>query len=287
MIAIYRKELRQTFSGMSSYLFIALILLFAGILISNWNFKGLYPGMESTLTPLSYIFLLVVPLLTMRVVADEKRQKTDQLLHSLPLSVWSIVCGKFFAMVTVFLIPMAIILVYPLILSLYGPIALASNYTALLGFILFGISLISVGLFASSLTENPIIAAVICCASSLAMFLMSALKGMVPDSALASFLCFGALVLILALIVFFMTKSFYGALIFGFAGIVALIGVYALKPVALEGAFAGFLDWFSLNDRFIDLLYGMVDVGSVIYFLSFSAVMVFLTVQAVEKKRWA
>ncbi len=287
MNAIYRKELRQYFSGMLGYLFIAFILLLVGILASIVNFRGLYPDFESTLSTLSYIFLLVIPLLTMRTVAEEKRQKTDQLLYSLPLPVSGIVLGKFFAMVTVFLIPVAVMSVYPLLMSLYGTVALATTYTAIFGFTLFGISLITIGLFTSSLTENPVIAAVLCFTATLVMYLMSALKTLVPGDAFSSFLCFSALIVLLALLCYFMTKSYTAALGGGFLCEIALIGLYSVKPSMFEDAFAAFLDWFSVYDRFINFLYGIFDIRSTVYYLTFIAVLLFFTVQSVEKKRWA
>jgi len=287
MRAIYKKELKAYFSNMLGYIFISFILLITGIFCSIVNFKGLYPSFESSLSTLSMIFLLVIPLLTMRIIAEEKHQKTDQLLYSLPIPIYQIVLAKYFAMITVFMIPVAIMSVYPLILMTYGPVQLTATYTAVIGFALFGASLISIGMFASSVTESQIISAVISFIAVLVMFLMSTIKTMIPATPLASFLCFAALILLIGLIVYFMTKNYTVALCTGFVLEMVLVGAYSVNPYMFEGAFADFLDWFSVYDRFHNFLYGIFDINSLVYYITFIGVFVFLTVQSVEKKRWS
>lgn len=287
MHAIYKKELKAYFSNMLGYIFIAFILLLTGILCSIVNFKGLYASFESSLATLSIIFLIAIPILTMRIIAEEKSQKTDQLLYSLPIPVYQIVLAKFFAMITVFIIPVGIMSIYPLILMTYGPVYLTATYTAIIGFALFGISLISIGMFASSVTESQIISAVISFLAILLMFLSSMLKSAIPSTPIASFLCFAALIALIALILYFMTKNYTVAICTAFVLEMLLVAIYSVNPYIFEGAFASFLDWFSVYDRFTNFLYGIFDINSLVYYLTFIAVFVFLTVQSVEKKRWS
>ena len=144
MGSVYRKELRSYFCNMQGAVFAGFLLLITGILSSLYNFKGLYPSFESALAETGFIFLLIVPVLTMKILAEERHQRTDQLLYSLPLKVSSVVLGKYFALVTVFLIPVAIMSFYPIILSMYGEVALVSAYSTIVGFILMGAALLSV-----------------------------------------------------------------------------------------------------------------------------------------------
>ena len=118
MTAVYKRELRSYLTSMIGYLFIFFILLLTGIYFSAYQLDAAYPRFEYTLSALTFVFLISVPILTMRTLAEERKQKTDQLLLTAPVSVGKIVMGKYLALVTIFAIPMAIICLYPLVLSL-------------------------------------------------------------------------------------------------------------------------------------------------------------------------
>jgi ABC-type transport system involved in multi-copper enzyme maturation permease subunit len=120
MFAIYKKELKNYFINMTGYIFIGFMLAITGIFTTLVNLIGTYPSFENVLSNITIVFLLIIPILTMRSVAEERHSKTDQLLYSLPVSVTQIVLAKYLAMFTVFLIPVAIIGLYPLILSIFG-----------------------------------------------------------------------------------------------------------------------------------------------------------------------
>ena len=98
--------------------------------------------------------MVIVPILTMRVIAEERKQKTDQLLYSLPITTTQVVLGKYLALLVVYLIPLAIISLYPLIFSQYGDVYLLTAYGSILAFFILGAALIALGVFISSLTEN-------------------------------------------------------------------------------------------------------------------------------------
>ena len=102
MIAVYKRELRSYLTSMIGYLFIFFILLLTGIYFSAYQLGASYPRFEYTLSALTFVFLISVPILTMRVLAEERKQKTDQLLLTAPVSVEKIVLGKYFALVTIF-----------------------------------------------------------------------------------------------------------------------------------------------------------------------------------------
>lgn len=113
MTAIYRRELRSYFQGMTAYVFIAFLLVFAGIYTMVYNLDAGYPNFEYVLQAMTIIFLIAIPILTMRVIAEERRQKTDQLLYALPLGMTRVVLGKYLAMLTVVAIPCVIMGLYP------------------------------------------------------------------------------------------------------------------------------------------------------------------------------
>ena len=141
MIAVFRRELNGYFKSMMGYLFSAFVLIFAGIYTMVYNLSGYTAHFEQVLSAISFLYLIAVPILTMRSVAEEKKQKTDQLLYSLPISFSGVVVGKYLAMLAVLLVPTAIMGLYPLILSQFGTVPLQTAYGALTGFFLLGAAL--------------------------------------------------------------------------------------------------------------------------------------------------
>lgn len=162
MIAVYKKELRTSFTGMAAYVFIAFVLVFAGIYTMLYNLSNGYPNFEYVLQSMSIIFLIAIPILTMRSIAEERRQHTDQLLYALPLGMTRIVLGKYLAILTVVAVPCVIMGFYPLLLSQYGQVSFATAFGALIGFFLLSAALAAIGLLISALTENQAVAAGLC-----------------------------------------------------------------------------------------------------------------------------
>ena len=154
MLAIYKRELKSYLTSMVGYLFMFFVLLIAGIYFSAYQLSAAYPKFEYTLSALTFVFLISVPILTMRVLAEERKQKTDQLLLTAPVSVEKIVLGKYFALVTIFAIPMLIMCFYPLLMTKFGTVSLSAAYTAVLGFFLLGCANLAIGVFFSAITES-------------------------------------------------------------------------------------------------------------------------------------
>lgn len=161
MRAIYKRELRGYLTSMTGYIFMAVLLAVAGLYYTANCLVGGYPVFGVILSSIYFVLLLVVPVLTMRSMAEEKKQKTDQLLLTAPVSIWKIVAGKYLAMLTIFLIPMLILCLYPLILLQFGSVSLPMAYASIFGYTLFGAACLAIGLFLSALTESQVIAAVI------------------------------------------------------------------------------------------------------------------------------
>lgn len=287
MLAIYKKELKNYFINMTGYIFIGFMLVITGIFTTLINLISTYPSFETVLSNITIVFLLIVPILTMRSVAEERHSKTDQLLYSLPVSVTQVVLAKYLAMFTVFLIPVGIIALYPLILSIFGTVYLGTAYGALLGFTLLGAALLAVGMFMSSLTESQVIAAVTSFGIIFAMYLMSAIASLIPAGSMASLIAFGIVVLIFAGIVFSLTRNSTVAGITAAAGAFLLAGIYFINSSIYDGLFAKVLNWLSVFDRFSTFTTGLFDLTSVVYYVSLIVLFVFATVQSVEKRRWS
>ena len=162
MTAIIKRELHALLTGVTGYIFCCFILVFAGIYMNMLNLKQGAANFEYVLGNMGFIFLIGVPLLTMRALTEERKQKTDMLLYSLPVSMTQIVLGKYIAMLILMLMPIIIVGIYPLILSFYGNVYLPASYGTLLAFFFLGASLAAIGLFISSLTENQAVAAILC-----------------------------------------------------------------------------------------------------------------------------
>ena len=285
MKAVFRRELSSYFTGLSGCVFGAFLLLFAGIYTMAYNIRAAVSNFEYVLSSMSFIFLVIVPILTMRVFAEEKRQKTDQLLYSLPLTMTEVVMGKYLAMLVMFLIPLCIIGIYPAVLSHFGKVNLAAAYGALVGFFFLGAALLAVGAFISSVTDSQGVAAGLCFAALLVNYFLASLSSFFSSTAFASFAALTFAVAALALIFYLMTKSgFTSAFI---ASEVLVFVFYTFKKDSFEGLFPNILSSLSLFARFEQFVSGIFDVTAIVFYITVAAVFLFLSVQAMEKRRWS
>ena len=287
MTAVFRHELSSYFKSVSGYVFGAFLLLFAGIYTTDINLNAGLTNFEYVLDYMCIIFLIIVPILTMRVVAEERRQRTDQLLYSLPLTMTEVVLGKYGALLVVFLAPMAVIGVYPLILSAFGNVYLPTAYSAWLGFFLLGATLLAIGMFISSLTESQAVAAGLCFVVMLVNYFITSLAGFISTTAFASFASFTVVILALAGIVWFMTRSGLASGVLALVLEAVLLFFYAGDTSAFEGLFPEVMENLSLFDQFYQFVNGVFDLRAVVYLLSVSGLFLFLTVQSLEKRRWS
>lgn len=287
MTAINQRELRSYFHGMTGYVFIAFLLLFAGIYTMFYNLSSGYPNFEYVLQAMTIIFLIAIPVLTMRVIAEERRQKTDQLLYTLPLGMTRVVLGKYLAMITVVAVPCVVMAFYPLLLSTFGTVFFPTAYATLVGFFLLSAALSAIGLLISALTENQAVAAGVCFGVMLLLYFMSSLSSFVPSSANASLGALLVTILVIAVLVRVFTKSSAAAILVGVLGEGCLLGAYFAAPDAFTGLFGRMADGLSVFTRFDTFVGGMFDWTAVIYYLSIIAVTLFLAVQTMEKRRWS
>ena len=286
MLAIYKRELKSYMTSMIGYLFIFFILLLTGIYFSAYQLSVAYPNFEYTLSAVTFVFIIGIPFLTMRILAEERKQKTDQLLLTAPVSVEGIVIGKYLALVSVYAIPMLILCTYPVIISRYGEISVGSTYTAIFGFFLLGCANLAVGVYISSLTESQVIAAVLTFVFLFAFYMMSGISTFFSQTSISTCVTFGLLILAVSIIVYTMIKNFLISAVVCLIGEAILIVMYLVKASFFEGGIQKVLNIFDISGRFSNFTNGIFDITGVVYFISVIAVCLFLTIQSIVKRRW-
>ena len=286
MTAIYKRELKSYLTSMVGYLFIFFILVLTGIYFSAYQLSAAYPKFEYTLSAVTFVFLIGVPILTMRVLAEERKQKTDQLLLTAPVYVGNIVIGKYMALVTVYAIPILVMCTYPLIMSKFGTVAFGSAYTAILGFFLLGCANIAIGVFMSALTESQVIAAVLTFVLLFAFYMMNGISSFFSKTSMSTCVTFGLLILAAAIILYTMIKNALISAIAAVIGEVILVVIYVVKSSVFEGGIQKVLNIFNLSGHFDNFTSNIFDIKGIVYFLSVIAVCLFLTMQSISKRRW-
>ena len=154
MGAIYRREINSFFTSSIAYIFLSVFFLCSGYFFYRGTLLSATTDMSSMFSALFMVILNLIPVLTMKLLSEEKKQKTDQGLLTAPVSLWSIVLGKYFAALTLYIIGISIVFIYALILSYFGTVVWATVVANYLALILLGSAFISVGTFVSSMTEN-------------------------------------------------------------------------------------------------------------------------------------
>lgn len=180
MGAIFRRELKAYFTSPIAYIFIAVFYVYTATYFVNYNLLYGLTDMSYVFTNAFMILMFLLPLLTMRLFTEERRQRTDQCLLTAPVNLFSIVAGKFLASVCVFLCAMAIYIVYIVVLVyLAGGVAWATVLGNLFALLLLGASFIAIGTFISATTENQVVAAILSFIIIMAFYLIDMLAGMV------------------------------------------------------------------------------------------------------------
>ncbi len=286
MIAILKHELRLYFHSLTAYVFGAFLLLIVGIGSMLYNLQAAVSNFEYVLSFSSMVFAIIVPILTMRVIAEERKQKTDQLLYSLPLSTTKIIVGKYLALLVLYLIPLAIISTYPLIFSKFGEVYLLTSYGSLIAYFIMGAALIAIGVFISSLTENQGFAAGIGIAVILFNYFSVSLAEYVSATAIGSSVVLFILAGVLGWIIKHLTRNEnlgYGV---GLTLMAAVVALFWIDESKLEGLVPEIMKVLSLFDRFETFVNGVFDMTAIVYFVSIIIFFLFLSVQSLEKRRY-
>lgn len=236
MKAIFKREFLSYIHSVVGLLFMAVTVFFFGLYAAVYNLASGYPYVSYTLSAILFLFLITIPILSMRILADERKQKTDQLILTAPISVGKIVMGKYLAMAAIFLIPVAGICIFPLFLQRFGTVPMAESYAAILAFTLYGLTCMAVGIFVSSFTESQVIAAV---------------------------LSFGIL--------------FLTYMMAGIENLISSTGNIVTEVLSI----------FDFQQRYSNMVNGILDITSIVYFVSVIALLLFLTTQSIQKRRYS
>ncbi len=287
MLAIYKKELRAYFNSIVGWLFLAFFLAFVGIYVYLYNFTKGYSYIGYALSSINLIFVLLVPMVTMRIMAEEKRQKTDQLLLTAPISIWKIVFGKYLALVTLTGIAMLLICVYPVILAQFGVVNFAMSYAAILGLFLLSCAYLAIGLFISSLTESQAFAAVMTFIVILVTCLADGIANLIPATAKAAWLTYSVIWALLAIWMWRVMKNATVAICVFALGEAVLSAVYLLKGTLLEGTVEKVLGSLSIMSVGGQTMSGVLELRMPVYYLSIAFVFCFLTYQNIRKRRYS
>lgn len=286
MIAVLKHELRLYFHSLTAYVFGAFLLAFVGIGAMLYNIQAAVSNFEFVLSFGSLVFVVIVPILTMRVIAEERKQKTDQLLYALPITTTQVILGKYLALLVVYLIPLALISLYPPLFAQFGEVYLPTSYGSILAFFVLGAALIALGVFISSLTDNQGFAAGIGIAAILLNYYSVSLSEYISSTAFGSLAALCVLVVLLAMLVKYLTKNETLAY-FGAGGLLVLImGFYMYDSTQFEGLLPQVMANLSLFERFYVFVNGVFDMAAIVYYLTAIVFFLFLAVQSLEKRRY-
>ena len=235
MLTVYKKDLHNYFSTLVGYVFIAAVLLSGGIYVFINNFMNGYASFGTSINSVPFFFVFLIPVISAGIFTDEKRQKTDQLLYTLPFTSRQIVFGKYLALITVLAVPLLILGIYPLIMSAYGEVNFVQAYANLFAVFLLGMALCAICMFISSLTESIIVSAILCFACMFLLYQLNSFSEALTGSQRNSIIGFVLLAVAVAVFIWYMTKNIYIALIPSLICAIILVVVNNASKVALAG----------------------------------------------------
>lgn len=287
MFAIIKKELKQYFYSMVGFVFLAFFLAIIGLYTWAGNLSQGIGNFELTLGNLTFIFVILIPILTMRIVAEENRQKTDQLLYTSPISLTKVIVGKYLAVMILYTIGVAVISLYPLLISKYGTdVRLSLAYSSIIGFYLLGAANIAIGMFISSLTESQVIAAVVSFIVLLMTNMITSIASMLPSDSLSQAIILAVVWIAVCGILYNVMKNITVTAVLGVVGELAIWILFIAKKSVYEGLITKVADVFAVSGKYSEFQLGILKYDAIVYYLSVSFLFVFLTVQVIKKKKF-
>ncbi len=235
MLAIYKREFKSYFISTMGYVFLTIFLVIFGVM---FVFNNIYPNsanMQSFYTSISPLYIIIFTvILTMRLFTEEKKNRTEVLLLTTPVSAVGIVLGKFLAAFTVYAIGIVSTLIYAIFILCYTEIAMSVVFGGIIALLLYGALFISIGTFISSLTDNQVVSAIATFCILFFLYLAESFVSFIPSTLITNILY-----------------------------------------------------WLSINAKYTEMSSGILSLGNLVYFLSLTALFVFLNIRVIEKKRWA
>ena len=288
MLAIYKREFKSYFQSMIGCVFVAFLVAFTGIYFTAYNLNAGYPYFSYTLSGSLIVFIVGIPLITMRSFAEERKNKTDQLLLTAPVSLTKIVLGKYLAMISVVAIPNLIFCLFPLLIKMNGTAYLKTDYISIGVFFLLGCVYVAIGMFMSALTESQMIAFITTFGLLLVLYLWNGIIGFLPSSAIGSLIGLIVILTILVAYVYHMTENWILSAVLEVIGIVASVVTYIVKSSLFENLLTKILGKLALADVFTDITNNhIVDITGIVLYLSVIVIFIVLTIQAIQKRRWS
>lgn len=288
MTAIYKRELKGYFHTMIGYVIVAFLIAFSGIYFMAFNLSYGYPYFSYVLSGIIFSYLIVVPMITMRSFAEERKNRTDQLLLTAPVSLFKVVMGKYLAMVTILAIPCVVYLIFPLIIKAQGTAYILVDYLSVLVFFLLGCVYIAVGMFVSSLTESQIIAAVGTFGILMILHLWSGIISFLPTTAMTNVFGIALILSLLVLGVWKMTQNWLICTVLEVVVLAVNVIVYAVKSELYENLLGNICGKLVLTDTFNNIsANNLLDISGIILYLTIIGFFVFLTMEMIQKRRWS
>lgn len=286
MIAVWKHELSNHFHSLTAYIFSAFLLTFVGLGAMLYNIQSAVANFEYVLSFVCLGFTVIIPILTMKVIAEERKQKTDQLLYSLPLTTSQIIIGKYLALLVVYLVPLVVISFYPLIFAQFGDVYLPTSYGSMFAFFMMGAALIAIGTFISSLTDNLGFAAGIAVPVILLNYYSVTLAEYVSSTAFGSAVALIVVTVILGFVIRYLTGNEKLALGIGAVFSIVIVVLFFIDSTIFEGLLPNIMTKLSLFERFYKFVNGVFDLTGIVYYVTVIVFFLFLSVQSLEKRRY-
>ncbi len=286
MITILRREFKAYFSSPIGYIILAAFWALAGVYFYISVIYTATAEMRPVFKAIGNISIFLIPLMTMRMFSEDKRQRTEQALLTAPLSLWELVLGKFRSGVCVYAINVSIVLVYGLTVSAFAPVEWPVIIGLFLGTMMYGSTMIAIGMFISSLTESQAFACGVGIAALVANYYLVSLAQTISENKWGALIAFIVIAIAVAGVVYYMTKNSDIAFGVGIV-LVAAIGVaFWINNDIFKGLLPKVMREVSLFTRFTTFVNGVFDLTAIIFYLSVVAFFLFLTVQSLEKRRY-
>ncbi|MCL2461302.1 MAG: ABC-2 transporter permease [Defluviitaleaceae bacterium] len=286
MMTIAKKELRGYFNSMMGFVYLAITLILMGVmfgLICVYSSSG---NFQNVLSSATIIFLFLIPIITMRLFAEESRQKTDQMLFTAPVSIVRVVLGKYLAAMALVMIGVIITAFLPIMVSPYGTMPTREIISGYIGYILLAACFTAVGTFVSTLTDNQIVSAIVSIFIFFVFMIFDSIVSIIPSTVTASVIFLIIVVLGLGWLVYSSTRNLYAGLIFAGVCIVAVLVCYLINNLIFDGLTVKVLNWFSIMSRNTNFFNGVFNLSDIVYHITFAAAFLYLAVNVLQKRRW-
>lgn len=289
MKAIFKKEFASFFKSPLGFVFIGVFEAIFGIYFVMTVYSGVAEYGAYVLNGVSSFLIFLLPLLSMRSLSEESKNRTDQMLLTAPIKSWDIILGKFFAQMVVVVIALAVTFIQPLVLVVVYSAAVdwAVTICGYIGIVLLCAILLAIGMFISSLTDSQLIAAIATIALFLVLTLLNGVSTAFPTDALFSFVIILIILLAVTFILYKNLKAILPAAVVGGVLIVGATVVYFVYSDFYEGLLATIVSWLNPMTRYWALYDGVLKISTVVFFFAASFFFLFLANQRLEKKRWA